>query len=124
MKLYEITRGEQVMSFSEYLHDPALGIQKKLIPLYEKLGDMLFKDGWDWGHGEFVKRPFTITYPLKPWKKAAKCMVRIRYSEKVASNGPGSAYIPALGASDTYDVADMVTNLQSNLDEVKAMATS
>lgn len=126
MKLNEIVsgRGEQVLAFSEYINNPALGIQKKLIPLYEQLGDMLFKDGWGWNDAEFVKRPFIIAYPRAVWKKAAKCMVRIHYNEKVVSNGPGTAYVPARRASDTYDIGDMITNLQANLEEVKAMATS
>jgi hypothetical protein len=132
MKLNEVAngtpptskRGEQVLLFSEYINNPKLGLQKKLIPLFEKLGDTLFKDGWGWNDAEFVKRPFIIAYPREMWKSKAKCMVRIHYNERVASNGPGTAYVPARRASDTYDIADIVTNLQASLDEVKAMATS
>lgn len=115
-QLLETSRGEQVMQFTEYLHNPQLKISKKLLPKFEKLGSMLFKDGWAWNNGAFAKSAWVIRYPLLAWKKSAMHCVRVVYTAK---NDPNK---PIQHASESYDIDDMIIGLQDNLEEVRGMA--
>jgi hypothetical protein len=119
VKLYEISRGEQVMSFIEYLHHPMLGIHADLIPLYEQLGSLLFKDGWTWvgspARGSscaFSKDQYVINYPTTAWMKKYKHTVRISYYTAAALLDPVGL---------RFDVADVATELQLYLDRVAAL---
>jgi hypothetical protein len=87
MLLAEIS-GTEVLDFAEYLENES-GIPKKFIPMFQEMGDKLFKKGWTF-KGRF--RTFTLENPpideidkiliLLPepsWLKSKMGLVRVKF---------------------------------------------
>jgi hypothetical protein len=78
MMLFEISKGEQVLEFSDYMMSDHL--TPKNIPNLKLLGVKLFTDGWTFrtvrhGQGAFKKGPFQIAMPSPSWLKDLQTVV-------------------------------------------------
>jgi hypothetical protein len=118
MMLFELTKGEQVMEFAEYLTSKHLTDKNR--PYLKTLGLKLIRDGWTYrevraGQCAFKKGPFQIAMPSPSWLKDLSTVV-ISYKGKPDATG----YVRY--GTTRYKCKSVIDDLEDILKEVEEEA--